>query len=179
MEVSHEEKSAWARRYSRQMLVPQFGGVQGQALLSNCKILVVGAGGIGSTVIMYLAGAGIGRIDILDFDIVEESNLHRQIIHTQEGADSKQFKAESACQRVRSLNPQITTNPLIYRLTSENARELLQGYDVIVDATDNYEARYAVNDACVALGIPLVSGSAGQNPLYHLTDSLSLKNSWN
>lgn len=162
MEVSHEEKCDWARRYSRQMLVPQLGGVDGQAMLSRSKILVVGAGGIGSTVIMYLAGAGVGQIDILDFDIVEESNLHRQIIHTHEGAQRKQLKAESACQRVRDLNPHIQTSPILQRLTSENSQELILGYDVVVDATDNYDARYAISDGCVALGVPLVSGSAGR-----------------
>jgi sulfur-carrier protein adenylyltransferase/sulfurtransferase len=160
---SHEEKCEWARRYSRQMLVPQLGGVQGQFHLSRSKVLIVGAGGIGSTAILYLAGAGVGQIDVLDFDLIEESNLHRQIIHSQAGAQAKQSKAESACQRVLALNPQIQARPLLHRLTAENAKDLLMGYDAVVDATDNYDARYAISDACVALAIPLVSGSAGQS----------------
>jgi molybdopterin/thiamine biosynthesis adenylyltransferase len=155
------------------MLVPQLGGVQGQSHLSRTRVLVVGAGGIGSTVILYLAGAGVGHLDVLDFDQVEESNLHRQIIHSHEGALLKQFKAESACQRVRALNPQIAATPLIQRLTASNAQDLLRGYDVVVDATDNYEARYAISDACVSLAIPLVSGSAGKmTPLQSTNQSV-------
>jgi molybdopterin/thiamine biosynthesis adenylyltransferase len=94
--------------------------------------------------------------------------VHRQIIHSQEGAILRQSKAESACQRVRALNPQIETSPLVHRLTASNAQDLLRGYDVVVDATDNYDARYAISDACVALATPLISGSAGEIALFQL-----------
>jgi molybdopterin/thiamine biosynthesis adenylyltransferase len=156
------------------MLVPQLGGVQGQFHISRSRVLIVGAGGIGSTVILYLAGAGVGQIDVLDFDLIEESNLHRQIIHTHAGALEKQSKAESACERIRALNPQIQTSPLRQCVTSSNAEQLLAGYDVVVDATDNYDARYAISDACVALAIPLVSGSSGESISFCSAESFIL-----
>lgn len=165
MEISFEEKCEWSRRYSRQILVPQLNGINGQYNLSRSKVIIIGAGGIGSTVILYLAGAGIGRLDILDYDIVEESNLHRQIIHIEEGSKLKEYKAESACKRIKLLNSNIQTKAIITKLTYLNAIEIFQEYDVIIDATDNYEARYSINDACVQLKKPLISGSAG-NILY-------------
>lgn len=162
MLLNYEDKCKLSSRYSRQILVPQLNGINGQFNLLNSKILIIGAGGIGSTVILYLAGSGIGKIDVLDFDIIEESNLHRQIIHTQKGADLKQYKAESACQKIKELNPNIETNAIILKLTVFNSIEIFQQYDVIIDATDNYEARYAINDTCVKLKKPLISGSAGK-----------------
>mmetsp|Transcript_30962 Transcript_30962/g.29575 ORF Transcript_30962/g.29575 Transcript_30962/m.29575 type:complete len:535 (-) Transcript_30962:3-1607(-) len=144
-------------RYSRQMLVPCVG-LDGQVLLSQSSVLVIGAGGIGSTVLMYLAGAGVGHIGVLDFDIIETSNLHRQIIH--DSASVKTKKCDSAVARMKALNPLIRCSAIDIKLTTDNAIDNFKEFDVIVDATDNFEARYIINDACVLLGKPLVSGSA-------------------
>lgn len=163
--LSYEKKCEYSRRYSRQILVPQFGGIESQVRLSLSRVGVVGAGGIGSTVLLYLAGCGVGEIVVIDHDRVEESNLHRQIIHRMSEAETGQQKALSACERIKELNPLVKSIPIIEKVTSENALDLLRDCHVVIDATDNYEARYAINDACVQLGIPLVSGSAG-NLLY-------------
>jgi molybdopterin/thiamine biosynthesis adenylyltransferase len=159
--ANHQERSLWTKKYSRQMLLPQMNGSFGQAFLSRSSVLVIGAGGIGSTVILYLAGAGVGRLDVLDFDRVEESNLHRQILHTELGAKKSEYKAISASQCVLDLNSSITSKPICQKIDDSNALDLLVGYDVVVDATDNYDSRYAINDACARLKIPLVSGSSG------------------
>ena len=156
--TSMMEASTLIPRYSRQMIVPSVGGLEGQRQLSSTSVLVVGAGGIGSSVLLYLAGAGIGHIEVLDFDVVEISNLHRQVLH--DTKSQGQLKCESAIQRMKALNPTIQCTSSSVKLTVENAMACFEDFDVVVDATDNFEARYIINDACVLLGKPLVSGSA-------------------
>lgn len=145
-------------RYSRQLLLNEGFGVEGQLKLLSSSVLVVGAGGIGSTVLLYLAASGIGKISIVDFDAVEMSNLHRQVIH--KNRDTGLNKAASARRAVLDLNPTIQCEALPVALTHENALEIIQNYDCIVDASDNPRTRYLINDACVLSGKPLVSGSA-------------------
>lgn len=146
-------------RYSRQMLVPATNGMQGQIAISSASVLVVGAGGIGSTVIMYLAGAGIGRLGIADFDSVDVSNLHRQIIYRSN--EVGKLKVSCAAERVTALNPSIEVIPMAVHINYSNALDIIKQYDIIVDATDNFAVRYVLNDACVFLSKPLVSGAAG------------------
>lgn len=156
MTDSSMSRGALSSRYSRQMLIPQIG-MSGQCSLHNHSVLVVGAGGIGSTVLLYLAGAGIGHIHIVDHDVVEASNLHRQIIHASTPVMSK---TQSAIERMRILNPTIKVTGSECRISANNATDLIADYDVVIDATDNIHARYTINDACVLLGKPLISGSA-------------------
>ena len=144
-------------RYSRQMLAPGFG-VQAQMRLKSSSILLVGCGGLGSIIAMYLAGSGVGRLGLVDNDTVELSNLHRQIIHSEAKVGNK--KVISAAERVSALNSDIEVETHTLRLNAENVLEVMKGYDVVVDATDNPSTRYIINDACVFLGKPLVSGSA-------------------
>lgn len=122
-------------------------GLEGQAKLKKCKVLVVGAGGIGSAVLMYLAGMGIGEIGIVDNDVVEESNLHRQIIHGAQGLKSP--KVDSARQFVLNLNPNVKVTPHNLRLSPVSAKQLIPQYDVVMDGSDNALTRYLVNDFCV------------------------------
>jgi len=157
-------------RYSRQLLLTTGGfGVQGQLKLLQARVLVVGAGGIGSTVLQYLGAAGVGTIGIVDFDVVEMSNLHRQIIHSSHTVGRN--KAESARQAVLDLNPTMTCHAIPKAVTVHNVMELVRDYDCIVDASDNPATRYYLNDACCLLDKPLVSGSAvgteGQCTVYH------------
>lgn len=147
-------------RYSRQMLVPGLNGMPGQQSISSSSVLVVGAGGIGSTAIMYLAGAGVGRLGIADFDRVDLSNLHRQIIYRVDEVGL--LKAECAKQRVSALNPTVDVIAITERVDCHNALEVIQDFDLVVDATDNFTVRYVLNDACVFLSKPLVSGAAGK-----------------
>ncbi len=144
------------RRYSRHLIIPDVG-MSGQKRLKNAKVLCVGAGGLGSPALMYLAAAGVGTLGIIDFDVVDESNLQRQIIHGQ--ADIGRPKAESARDTVREINP--LTEVILHkeRLDSGNAMRIFESYDIIVDGTDNFATRYLVNDACVLLGKPYVWGS--------------------
>lgn len=144
------------KRYSRHLTLPQVG-VEGQEKLKQARVLIVGAGGLGAPVGLYLAAAGIGTLGIVDFDVVEESNLQRQIIHSTSGVGSS--KAESAARRIAELNPFVRSVIHEERLTSANAMDIMRGYDVIVDGTDNFPTRYLTNDACVLLGKPLVYGS--------------------
>ena len=144
------------RRYSRHLIIPDVG-MAGQKRLKNAKVLCVGAGGLGSPSLMYLAAAGVGTLGIVEFDIVDESNLQRQIIHGQ--SDIGRSKAESARDTVREINPLVTVNVHEVRLDSTNVMELFSQYDLIVDGTDNFATRYLVNDACVLLGKPYVWGS--------------------
>lgn len=145
------------KRYSRQILIPQIG-MNGQASLQKRSVAIVGAGGIGSTVLMYMAAAGVGTIHIIDDDFVDESNLHRQIIHSTSSINVS--KADSAKERLLSINPHINVIVSKVRLVATNAIELLRDVEVVIDATDNQPARYVLNDACVLLQTPLVSGSA-------------------
>ena len=144
------------RRYSRHLIIPDVA-MAGQKRLKNAKVLCVGAGGLGSPALMYLAAAGVGTLGIVEFDVVDESNLQRQIIHGQ--SDVGRSKAESARDSVREINPFVTVNLYEDRLDSSNVMELFAQYDLIIDGTDNFATRYLVNDACVLLHKPYVWGS--------------------
>ena len=144
------------RRYSRHLIIPDVA-MAGQKRLKAAKVLVVGAGGLGSPALMYLAAAGVGTVGIIDFDVVDESNLQRQIIHGR--SDVGRPKARSARDSVREINPYVDVILHEERLDSGNALEIFDGYDLIVDGTDNFATRYLVNDACVLLGKPYVWGS--------------------
>jgi sulfur-carrier protein adenylyltransferase/sulfurtransferase len=144
------------RRYSRHLIIPDVA-MAGQKRLKNAKVLCIGAGGLGSPALMYLAAAGVGTLGIVEFDVVDESNLQRQIIHGQ--SDIGRSKAESARDSVREINPLVQVNVHEMRLDSSNVMELFAQYDLIVDGTDNFATRYLVNDACVLLGKPYVWGS--------------------
>ena len=144
------------RRYSRHLIIPDVG-MTGQKRLKNAKVLCVGAGGLGSPALLYLAAAGVGTLGIVDFDVVNESNLQRQVIHGQ--SDVGRSKAESARDSIREINPYVNVIVHKERLDSDNAMQIFAGYDLIVDGTDNFATRYLVNDACVLLGKPYVWGS--------------------
>jgi molybdopterin/thiamine biosynthesis adenylyltransferase/rhodanese-related sulfurtransferase len=144
------------RRYSRHLIIPDVA-MDGQKRLKNAKVLCVGAGGLGSPALMYLAAAGVGTLGIIDFDVVDESNLQRQVIHGQ--SDIGRSKAASARDSVREINPLVQVNLHEERLDSSNAMRIFGDYDLIVDGTDNFATRYLVNDACVLLGKPYVWGS--------------------
>src|SRR4051794_35598701 len=144
------------RRYSRHLIIPDVA-MDGQKRLKNAKVLCVGAGGLGSPALMYLAAAGVGTLGIIDFDVVDESNLQRQVIHGQ--SDVGRPKAESARDSVREINPLVQVNLHQERLDSSNAMRIFADYDLIVDGTDNFATRYMVNDACVLLNKPYVWGS--------------------
>jgi molybdopterin/thiamine biosynthesis adenylyltransferase/rhodanese-related sulfurtransferase len=147
---------AEVRRYSRHLIIPDVA-MAGQKRLKAAKVLVVGAGGLGSPALMYLAAAGVGTLGVIDYDTVDESNLQRQIIHGQ--SDVGRSKAESARDSVKEINPLITVVLHTERLDSSNVMEIFADYDLIVDGTDNFATRYLVNDACVLLGKPYVWGS--------------------
>jgi len=161
-------------RYSRQLLLNDGFGVKGQQKLLSSSVLVIGAGGIGSTVLLYLAASGIGNITVIDFDKVEMSNLHRQIIHKENNIGLN--KAVSACHTMKQLNPTITCTAIQDMLTHENALDIVSRHDCVVDACDNPKTRYIVNDACILSGNkPLISGSAmgteGQLTVYGYKDA--------
>ncbi len=144
------------KRYSRHLIIPDVG-MTGQKRLKNAKVLVVGAGGLGSPALLYLAAAGVGTLGVIDFDVVDESNLQRQIIHGQ--ADIGRPKALSARDSIKEVNPYVNVIVLEEALTTDNVMDIFSGYDLIVDGTDNFATRYMVNDACVLLGKPYVWGS--------------------
>ena len=143
-------------RYSRHLIIPDVG-VTGQKRLKNAKVLVIGAGGLGSPALLYLAAAGVGTLGIVDFDVVDESNLQRQIIHGVSDVDK--LKAASAQESIAEVNPLVKVYLHTERLDSSNALEIFADYDLIVDGTDNFATRYLVNDAAVLLGKPYVWGS--------------------
>ncbi|SEF36136.1 adenylyltransferase and sulfurtransferase [Amycolatopsis pretoriensis] len=143
-------------RYSRHLIIPDVG-VNGQKRLKNAKVLVIGAGGLGSPALLYLAAAGVGTLGIVDFDVVDESNLQRQVIHGQ--SDIDKLKAASAQESIAEINPLVKVHLHTDRLDSSNALEIFEQYDLIVDGTDNFATRYLVNDAAVLLGKPYVWGS--------------------
>jgi len=143
-------------RYSRHLLIPEVG-LEGQKRLKSSKVLVIGAGGLGSPTLLYLAAAGVGTLGIIDFDVVDESNLQRQIIHGQ--SDISRLKSESARDSINELNPYVRVQLHSERLEVTNAGKIISGYDLIVDGTDNFATRYLVNDACVLAGKPYVWGS--------------------
>ncbi|MEJ2511020.1 MAG: molybdopterin-synthase adenylyltransferase MoeB [Anaerolineales bacterium] len=151
-ELSHEE----IKRYSRHLLIPEVG-LDGQKKLKQSSILIIGTGGLGSPVAMYLAAAGVGRLGLVDYDVVDYSNLQRQVIH---GSSTLGIlKVDSAKQRLWDINPDIEISTYNEVFTSDNAMEIAKGYDLIIDGTDNFPTRYLVNDVCVMLGIPNVYGS--------------------
>ncbi|PZF71469.1 HesA/MoeB/ThiF family protein [Taibaiella soli] len=143
-------------RYSRQIMLPQIGE-DGQQKLKAAKVLMVGAGGLGCPVLQYLAAAGVGHIGIVDGDVVSLSNLQRQILYTE--ADIDKPKAETAAEKIRLLNPHIDIVSYNTELNNENAIEIIQPYDIVVDGSDNFATRYLLNDACVITNKPLVFGS--------------------
>ena len=143
-------------RYSRHLKIPEVGE-EGQLTLLDSKVLMLGAGGLGSPAALYLAAAGVGQIGLIDSDVVERSNLQRQILHTDERVGDP--KTESARKTLNALNPDIEIEEFNTRLNSENVLEIFEGYDLVVDGGDNFPTRYLVNDACVRLGIPNVHGS--------------------
>ncbi|MBD0385613.1 MAG: molybdopterin-synthase adenylyltransferase MoeB [Nostoc sp. C3-bin3] len=143
-------------RYSRHLILPEVG-LEGQKRLKAASVLCIGTGGLGSPLLLYLAAAGIGRIGIVDFDIVDTSNLQRQVIHGTSWVNKP--KIESAKNRIHEINPYCQVDLYETRLTSENALEILQPYDIVVDCSDNFPTRYLVNDACVLLNKPNVYGS--------------------
>ncbi len=152
VELSNEEIA----RYSRHLIMPEVA-LDGQKKLKKARVLTIGAGGLGSPLAMYLAAAGIGTIGIVDFDVVDESNLQRQIIHGT--SDLGRPKMESARDRIKDINPNVQVEAFEEALTSENALEIFEDFDVVVDGTDNFPTRYLVNDACVLTGKPNVYGS--------------------
>jgi adenylyltransferase/sulfurtransferase len=154
-ELSNDEIS----RYSRHLLIPEVG-VPGQKRLRAAKVLIIGAGGLGAPLALYLAAAGVGTLGVADFDFVETSNLQRQIIHGM--SDIDRHKAASAGDRIKNLNPDINVVEYMTRLSAANALDVMRDYDVVADGTDNYQTRYLVNDACALLGIPNVYGSVFQ-----------------
>lgn len=151
-QLTREEVS----RYSRHLIIPDLG-VDGQKRLKNAKVLVIGAGGLGSPTLLYLAAAGVGTIGIVEFDVVDESNLQRQIIHGQ--SDIGRSKAESARDSIKEINPLVDVRLHEVRLEPDNAIGLFEQYDLILDGTDNFATRYLVNDAAVLAGKPYVWGS--------------------
>ncbi len=144
------------RRYGRHLVIPEVG-VEGQERLKASRVLLVGAGGLGSPLALYLAAAGVGHLGLVDFDTVDESNLQRQVLYGE--SDVGRPKLDVAIERLRQINPHIRVQPHLLRLDSSNALEVMDGYDVVVDGTDNFPTRYLVNDACVLAGKPNVYGS--------------------
>jgi adenylyltransferase/sulfurtransferase len=144
------------RRYSRQLLVDEIGAA-GQARLAASRVLVVGAGGLGSPAALYLAGAGVGTLGLADGDVVELSNLHRQILHGSK--DLERPKVQSGQARLEELNPDVAVVPHRLRLAADNVRAVVGRYDVVVEGSDSLETKLAVSDACVALGRPVVIGA--------------------
>lgn len=152
VQLSREE----IKRYGRHLLMPEVG-LEGQKRLKASSVLLIGAGGLGSPAALYLAAAGIGKIGVVDFDVVDHSNLQRQILHGT--ADIGRPKLQSAAERIHSINPHVVVDLHEVRLDSSNALEIFKNYDVILDGTDNFPTRYLVNDACVLLHKPNVYGS--------------------
>ncbi len=143
-------------RYSRHLIIPEVGE-KGQQKLLDSKVLMLGAGGLGSPAALYLAAAGVGTIGIIDDDVVDRSNLQRQVVHTDDRVGTP--KVDSAEATIRGLNPDVVVNKYPTRLTSDNVLEIFEGYDLVVDGGDNFPTRYLINDACVHLDIPNVHGS--------------------
>ena len=150
--LSHEE----LLRYSRHLTLPDVG-LEGQSKLQDARVVLIGAGGLGSPAALYLAAAGVGTLGLVDFDLVDRSNLQRQIIHGTAAIGTP--KIDSARERLQDINPHVQVETFGQQLTSGNALEILQSFDVVVDGSDNFPTRYLVNDACVLLGKPNVYGS--------------------
>ena len=148
-----------ARRYSRQIVIPQIQA-SGQERIRNAKVLCIGAGGLGSPALMYLAAAGVGTIGVVDFDTVDESNLHRQILYGH--SDIGKMKVDVARTKIQESNPLLTFHIYPVRIDTTNALEIMSNYDIIIDATDNFATRYLINDAAVLLNKPHVWGSVNR-----------------
>lgn len=163
-------------RYNRQMMLPEIGD-EGQEKLKKAKVLVIGAGGLGCPILQYIATAGIGTIGIVDFDKIEIHNLHRQILYTQNQVGKS--KAITAKETLEEMNPLISIVVFEEKLTSENAKQLIEQFDIVVDGSDNFATRYLVNDTCVALGKALVYGSIlkfeGQLAVFNYKGSKNLR----
>ncbi|MEA2498557.1 MAG: sulfur-carrier protein adenylyltransferase/sulfurtransferase [Actinomycetota bacterium] len=155
-DVPHVLDAEQRDRYSRHILLPEVG-TKGQLKLLNAKVLSIGAGGLGSPALLYMAAAGVGTLGIVDSDVVETSNLQRQIIHS--GDTVGMLKAESAQETIKRLNPDVQVNVHAFRLDESNARDLISQYDIVVDGCDNFDTRYIVNDTAVALRKPVIHGS--------------------
>lgn len=151
-ELSAEEIA----RYSRHLIMPEVA-MEGQRKLKAAKVLIIGAGGLGSPAALYLAAAGVGRLGLVDFDVVDLSNLQRQILHGTRNVGRR--KTDSAIERLQDINPEIEVDAHETRLTSDNALDIIRPYDIVIDGTDNFPTRYLVNDACVLLGKPSIYGS--------------------
>ncbi len=162
-------------RYSRHLILPEVG-LEGQKRLKAASVLCIGTGGLGSPLLLYLAAAGIGRIGIVDFDIVDSSNLQRQVIHSTSSVGKP--KIQSAKERILEINPSCQVDLYETRLSSENALDIVKDYDIVADGTDNFPTRYLVNDACVMLGKPNVYGSIfrfeGQATVFNYEDGTQL-----
>ena len=156
-------KSSWGLetndtlRYSKQIILEGIG-YEGQNKIKNARILVVGAGGLGSPILFYLAAAGVGTIGIADFDIVTISNLNRQILYTTD--DIGKRKTDLAAEKILKLNPNISIIKHYNRINIDNVEEIISGYDVIIDATDNFPIRYLLSDCCYFIGKPIIEGAA-------------------
>ena len=148
-----------ARRYSRQIVIPQIQA-SGQERIRNAKVLCIGAGGLGSPALMYLAAAGVGTIGIVDFDTVDETNLHRQVLYGQSDIGNK--KVDVAKSKIEESNPLVSVNTYPVRINPSNVLEIMAGYDIVIDATDNFATRYLINDAAVLLNKPYVWGSVNR-----------------
>ncbi|MCC9072924.1 HesA/MoeB/ThiF family protein [Flavobacterium sp. F-65] len=163
-------------RYNRQMMLPEIGD-DGQEKIKKAKVLVIGAGGLGCPILQYIATAGVGTVGIVDFDIIEIHNLHRQILYTENTVG--QTKASTAKVMVEKLNPLITVIAFEEKLTLENASTIIEGFDIVVDGSDNFKTRYLVNDTCVSLNKTLVYGSIlkfeGQVAVFNHNGSKNLR----
>ena len=146
-------------RYARQLVLSEIGG-PGQQALKRARVLIVGLGGVGAPAALYLAAAGIGTLGLIDHDAVALSNLQRQIIFTT--ADAEHSKVQAGAAHLAALNPHVTVEPFVERLTPDNARRIIERFDIVLDGTDDFDTRFAVNAACVATGTPLVSGALGR-----------------
>lgn len=155
-------------RYTRQILLPEIG-IEGQQALSRARVLLVGVGGLGSPIALTLVGAGIGTLGIMDTDVVSLSNLHRQLLYDETEVD--QPKVEKAEEKLHKLNSGVCIEPYAQRLTRDNASEIISRYDIVVDGCDNYATRFAIDEACAAVGIPYVYGAVrgfeGQVSVFH------------
>lgn len=161
-------------RYQRQIKLKEIGQL-GQDKISKAKVLIIGAGGLGCPALQYLAAAGVGTIGVIDFDVVEMSNLQRQILYTVD--DIGQSKAIVAAKKLEALNPEIKIRPYNFQITNKNALEIIEKYDLVVDGSDNFATRYMVNDACVLLNKPLIYGAVlrfeGQVGVFNLEDAVT------
>ena len=156
MSTAHTLTPDEINRYSRHLTLPEVG-IRGQEKIKRAKVLMIGAGGLGSPIGLYLAAAGVGRIGVVDFDNVDASNLQRQVAHS--SLDLGRPKVESIRERMLAINPYVQVDGYAEKLTTENAQRLFEQYDIIVDGSDNFQTRYLVNDAAYFAGKPLVYGS--------------------